>query len=54
MWLALAATLASLVATHLRSNYMGQHAASLAMGTCGLLVLAWVQLLIAGGCVGVA
>lgn len=47
--LALAATLASLVATHLRSsNYMGPHAASLALGTCGLLVLAWVQLLIAG------
>ena len=47
--LALAATLASLVATHLRSsNYMGQFATPLAVGTCGLLVLAWAQLLIAG------
>ena len=47
--LALAATLASLVATHLRSsNYMGRHATSLAIATCVLLVLAWVQLLVVG------
>lgn len=46
--LALAATLASLVATHLRSsNYMGQYATLLATGTCGMLVLAWVQLIVA-------
>lgn len=47
--LALAATLASVVATHLRSsNHMGQHASWLAIVTCGLLVIAWMQLIIVG------
>ena len=47
--LALAATLASVVATHLRSlNYVGQkHASWLAIGTCVLLIVAWGQLIIA-------
>lgn len=46
--LALAATLASVVATHLRSlDYMGQkYALWLAIVTCSLLVVAWGQLIV--------
>lgn len=46
--LALAATLASVVATHLRSpDYMGQKPSSwLAIGTCVLLIVAWGHLII--------